>query len=53
MEFTIIRKIDALGRIVLPKDIRTALNLREGSFIEINVKNGSVLLTKANGGEKR
>ena len=52
MEFTIIRKIDSLGRIVLPKDIRKAFGLREKSFIGISVKNGAIVLTKAEGEEK-
>lgn len=43
----VIRRIDDLGRIVVPKDIRTTLKLREGDPMEFFVSetaNGSALL---------
>lgn len=43
----IIRKIDDLGRIVIPKEIRKKLKLREGDNLEIYVKDdGDILLRK-------
>lgn len=43
----IIRKIDDLGRIVIPKEIRKKLKLREGDNLEIYVKDdGQILLKK-------
>lgn len=48
MEIKIIRKIDELGRIVIPKDIRTTLNLDCGDNIEIIVANNTVVLKKVN-----
>ena len=42
----IIRRIDDLGRIVIPKEIRRNLRVKEGTPIEITVdENGSIILT--------
>lgn len=48
MELGIVRKIDELGRLVLPKEMRDALGW--GIFTELNIttKNGKVILEKAN-----
>lgn len=43
----IVRKVDELGRIVIPKEIRDKFGLREGTEIEINAsKNGEIVLGK-------
>lgn len=43
----IVRKIDELGRVVIPKEIRKSLRIREGDPLEIYVeKNGEVILKK-------
>ena len=43
----ITRKIDELGRIVIPKEIRRTLRIREGCPLEIfNEKNGEIILRK-------
>ncbi|MEG2985225.1 MAG: stage V sporulation T C-terminal domain-containing protein, partial [Peptostreptococcaceae bacterium] len=43
----IIRRIDDLGRIVIPKEIRKTLRIREGDPLEIfTAKNGEVILKK-------
>jgi AbrB family transcriptional regulator, transcriptional pleiotropic regulator of transition state genes len=42
----VVRKIDDLGRIVLPKEIRTALNAPEKTPFEIFVSNDSIILRK-------
>lgn len=42
----VIRKIDELGRIVLPKEIRRNLGIRDGENLEIFVENDHVLLKK-------
>ena len=47
MEIKIIRKIDALGRIVIPKDVRTTLKLVAGDATVISVENGCIVLKKA------
>lgn len=42
----IIRRIDDLGRIVIPKEIRRNLRIKEGMPIEIMVdENGNIILT--------
>lgn len=40
----IIRRIDDLGRIVIPKDVRKRLGIKEGTPVEINIENDTVVL---------
>ena len=40
----IVRKVDELGRIVLPKDIRRSLNLKVGTPLEIFVNDNTLIL---------
>lgn len=40
----IIRRVDDLGRIVIPKEIRRALHIKEGDPLEIYVNNNTVCL---------
>lgn len=42
----IIRRIDDLGRVVIPKDIRNNMNLREGDPLEIFIENDAVVFKK-------
>ncbi|MBU3820019.1 MAG: AbrB/MazE/SpoVT family DNA-binding domain-containing protein [Candidatus Faecalibacterium intestinavium] len=42
----IIRGIDTLGRIVLPKELRTSLGLDSSSKLEIYVEGDTILLKK-------
>ena len=43
----IVRKMDELGRIVIPKEIRKKYELEEGTEIEINAsENGEIVLRK-------
>lgn len=43
----IVRRVDELGRIVIPKEIRKIFRLYEGSTLEISVnKNNEIVLTK-------
>lgn len=44
----IVRRIDDLGRIVIPKEIRRTLNLAEGDPMEIGVDKDQVILQKYN-----
>lgn len=48
MRFTgISRPIDELGRIVIPKEIRNALELHPKDEIEIYIENGNMIMRKA------
>ena len=42
----IVRKIDTLGRIVIPKEIRSVLDINELDDIEITVVDGTISLKK-------
>lgn len=42
----IIRRIDELGRIVIPKEIRKNLRIKEGENVEIYTENESIILKK-------
>lgn len=40
----IVRRVDDLGRIVIPRDIRKFLNIKEGDPLEIDVAHDSIIL---------
>lgn len=42
----IIRKVDDLGRVVIPKEIRKNLGIGEGTPLELYVEEGNVILKK-------
>ena len=42
----IVRKLDQLGRIVIPKELRTTLDLNETDPIEIFVEGNDIILRK-------
>lgn len=44
----IIRRIDDLGRVVIPKEIRRTINIREGDPLEIFLEDGAVVFKKYN-----
>lgn len=46
METGIARKIDDLGRIVIPAETRRLFNIREGDHLFISVEEGSIILRK-------
>ena len=49
MDLTLVRRIDDLGRIVIPKAIRQALEIDEGGEpMELYVKDDMIILKKAN-----
>ena len=41
------RRVDSLGRVVLPADLRHALNIREGDTLAVDAVEGRLVLTKA------
>lgn len=45
-ETGIIRKVDELGRIVLPKEIRKTLGIKDGEDLEIYIKDKAIYLQK-------
>ncbi len=46
MNGTIVRRIDDLGRIVIPKELRKTLRIREGDEIEISPDGEKLILSK-------
>jgi len=47
MKFTgIVRRVDELGRVVLPVELRRSLNIEVGDSLEIHVDEDSVILRK-------
>ena len=53
MNFTVIRQIDKLGRIVIPKDIRKSLDLNLKDSIKIIVDDKRVFLEKLSSSENK
>ncbi len=46
MNIKFIRKLDRLGRIVIPKDVRATMGLRDGDVIVLTVENGALTVRK-------
>lgn len=43
----IVRRVDELGRVVIPKELRTALNIKDDDPVEIFVgEDGAIILKK-------
>lgn len=42
----IVRKVDELGRIVLPKELRRTMGIRTGDFMEIYTDANNIILRK-------
>ena len=42
----VIRRLDELGRITLPMELRKSINLKERDALQISVDNGRVVLEK-------
>ena len=45
-EIGIVRRIDELGRIVIPKDLRKQLGIQEGDLLEMNLENEKIVIEK-------
>lgn len=43
---SIVRRVDDLGRIVIPKEIRRSVGIREGEALEIFIEEGRVIFEK-------
>lgn len=46
-----VRRVDDLGRIVLPKDMRASLRIKEGDPLELVTIGGLIVLGKIDEGE--
>ena len=46
MRTGILRKVDDLGRVVIPAGVRRSLNIREGDEVEVSVEGEQVILAK-------
>lgn len=42
----VVRRIDDLGRVVIPKEIRRKLHIREGDPLEINLSENGIYIEK-------
>jgi stage V sporulation protein T len=42
----IVRRIDDLGRVIIPKEIRRSMNVKEGDLLEIFVQENGVVFKK-------
>ncbi len=42
----IVRNIDELGRLVVPKEMRTSLGIGEGEPVEISMEDDKIILSK-------
>jgi AbrB family transcriptional regulator, transcriptional pleiotropic regulator of transition state genes len=40
------RRVDSLGRVVLPADLRHALGIREGDVLDVSVHEGNLMLSR-------
>lgn len=48
MQISFIRRLDELGRIVIPKEIRNKLKLNNGDLLDLNISNDSLVIRKSN-----
>jgi len=48
MQISFIRRLDELGRIVIPKEIRNKLNFNSGDLLDLNINNDSLIIRKSN-----
>ena len=42
----VVRRIDQLGRVVVPAELRRALGIRQGDLVETRLENGRVVMVK-------
>ena len=47
MKNKMLRKVDAIGRIVIPREMRLALDIHTEDDVEITLENGIIILKKA------
>ena len=49
----IVRRVDELGRVAIPKEIRRAMNIREGEPLEIFIEDKKIIFQKYNPCEEK
>ena len=45
----IVRRMDELGRVVIPKELRRTMRLREGEEVEVTQKDDTLIIRKFSG----
>jgi transcriptional pleiotropic regulator of transition state genes len=40
------RRVDSLGRVVLPADLRRSLGIREGDVLDVSMEDGNLVLRR-------
>lgn len=48
MQISFVRRLDELGRIVIPKEIRNKLNFSAGDLLDLNIENDNLIIKKSN-----
>lgn len=48
MQISFIRRLDDLGRIVIPKEIRSKLKFNNGDLLDLNINNDCLVIRKSN-----
>lgn len=48
MQISFVRRLDELGRIVIPKEIRNKLNFSAGDLLDLNIGNDNLIIKKSN-----
>lgn len=49
MQLNFVRRIDELGRIVIPKEIRGKLRIESGELLDLNISDDSLVIKRASG----
>lgn len=48
MQISFVRRLDELGRIVIPKEVRNKLNFNSGDLLDLNIGNEALIIKKNN-----
>lgn len=42
----VIRKIDDFGKVIIPREFRHQLQIKEGDFVELSIQDGKIIIEK-------